>query len=339
MRWASRSTEPRTRWKDRRPQRDPRGWGPAGEWARYWPGSETEPFATFINGVEKYVATSTPLDQEWDNTTVIEGGLVDFVRDLTDRLPARRLPRHPLIPHQPTPAPWERAQLVPLSAQAVQLLRRVGAGVRACTQETVLPSGIGTAMTAPAGIGPSCPQRAAGTGTGPEPAASGSGSAVPQQARHGQAQQAQYLGVARQLPQHLRPRALGRGQLESERPPTRDARPDPPSPTASSGSDTATATGSGENRDTNPAADRPPPAPGRTPPRTPRSNPTGPAGAPCPSSALSRRSFPVGRRPAVPWLSQRERRAGCPRFGSAPHRPRSGWRPIGRRCAKHRRPR
>jgi len=52
------------------------------EWAQFWPSSQIEPFATFINGVTKYVATSTPLDQDWANTTVIDGGLVEFVRDL-----------------------------------------------------------------------------------------------------------------------------------------------------------------------------------------------------------------------------------------------------------------
>jgi len=52
------------------------------EWAQFWPNSQIEPFATFINGVTKYVATSTPLDREWANTTVIDGGLVEFVRDL-----------------------------------------------------------------------------------------------------------------------------------------------------------------------------------------------------------------------------------------------------------------
>ncbi len=52
------------------------------DWAGYWPTSDFEPFATFINRVPKYVATSTPLDQDWANATVIEGGLVDFVRDL-----------------------------------------------------------------------------------------------------------------------------------------------------------------------------------------------------------------------------------------------------------------
>jgi dihydrofolate reductase len=52
------------------------------EWAQFWPDSKIEPFATFINGVTKYVATSTPLDQDWSNATAIDGGLVEFVRDL-----------------------------------------------------------------------------------------------------------------------------------------------------------------------------------------------------------------------------------------------------------------
>ncbi len=55
------------------------------EWAEFWPGSEIEPFATFINGVVKYVMTSAPLDQEWANASVVDGGLVDFVRNLRDR--------------------------------------------------------------------------------------------------------------------------------------------------------------------------------------------------------------------------------------------------------------
>jgi dihydrofolate reductase len=52
------------------------------EWAQFWPSSEIEPFSTFINGVTKYVATSTPLDRDWANATVVDGGLVEFVRDL-----------------------------------------------------------------------------------------------------------------------------------------------------------------------------------------------------------------------------------------------------------------
>jgi dihydrofolate reductase len=49
------------------------------EWAEF------EPFATFINGVAKYVATSTPLDRGWANATAVDGGLVEFVRALKGR--------------------------------------------------------------------------------------------------------------------------------------------------------------------------------------------------------------------------------------------------------------
>jgi dihydrofolate reductase len=52
------------------------------EWAEFWPDSDIQPFASFINAVPKYVATSTPLEREWANSRVIDGGLVDFVRQL-----------------------------------------------------------------------------------------------------------------------------------------------------------------------------------------------------------------------------------------------------------------
>jgi dihydrofolate reductase len=52
------------------------------EWAQFWPTSEIQPFATFINGVTKYVATSTPLDGDWANATVLDRELVEFVRYL-----------------------------------------------------------------------------------------------------------------------------------------------------------------------------------------------------------------------------------------------------------------
>src|SRR5215217_1645546 len=45
------------------------------DWAGYWPGSDIEPFATFINAVAKYVATSTPLDRTWANTTGVDDEL------------------------------------------------------------------------------------------------------------------------------------------------------------------------------------------------------------------------------------------------------------------------
>ena len=56
-----------------------------GEWAEFWPGSDIQPFAKFINGVAKYVAASAPLEREWANAAVVDGGLVEFVRDLKAR--------------------------------------------------------------------------------------------------------------------------------------------------------------------------------------------------------------------------------------------------------------
>ncbi|MFZ0383858.1 MAG: dihydrofolate reductase family protein [Solirubrobacteraceae bacterium] len=52
------------------------------DWAGFWPTSDIEPFASFINGVEKFVVTSTPPDHEWEQTTVVEGSLADFVAEL-----------------------------------------------------------------------------------------------------------------------------------------------------------------------------------------------------------------------------------------------------------------
>jgi dihydrofolate reductase len=52
------------------------------DWAPYWPASDIEPFASFINGVQKFVMTSTPLDHEWTKSTVVEGGLPEFLQEL-----------------------------------------------------------------------------------------------------------------------------------------------------------------------------------------------------------------------------------------------------------------
>jgi len=52
------------------------------EWAQFWPSSQIQPFATFINGVTKYVATSTPLDRDWATATAIAGGLVEGVQEI-----------------------------------------------------------------------------------------------------------------------------------------------------------------------------------------------------------------------------------------------------------------
>jgi len=52
------------------------------EWAAFWPSSQIEPFATFINGVQKYVVTSTPLERDWPQTTAIDGELAELVSEL-----------------------------------------------------------------------------------------------------------------------------------------------------------------------------------------------------------------------------------------------------------------
>lgn len=52
------------------------------EWAGYWPGSQEEPFASFINGVDKYVVTTSAPDVEWDRTTVVSGSVADLLADL-----------------------------------------------------------------------------------------------------------------------------------------------------------------------------------------------------------------------------------------------------------------
>ncbi|HTX45194.1 MAG TPA: dihydrofolate reductase family protein [Solirubrobacteraceae bacterium] len=52
------------------------------DWAEFWPTSDIEPFASFINGVQKFVVTSTPLRSEWAETGVVNDGLADFVTEL-----------------------------------------------------------------------------------------------------------------------------------------------------------------------------------------------------------------------------------------------------------------
>lgn len=54
------------------------------EWAGFWPGSDIEPFATFVNGVAKHVVTSTPLDATWAGATA-HADPVALVRELRER--------------------------------------------------------------------------------------------------------------------------------------------------------------------------------------------------------------------------------------------------------------
>jgi dihydrofolate reductase len=52
------------------------------EWAGYWPTSGEQPFADFINAVEKVVVTSRPLTRTWTNATAVPGPIEAVVRDL-----------------------------------------------------------------------------------------------------------------------------------------------------------------------------------------------------------------------------------------------------------------
>ncbi len=63
------------------------------DWAGFWPASDIEPFSSFINGVEKFVITSTSPERDWAKTTVVEGGLTDFIADLKQQ-PGRDIGVH-----------------------------------------------------------------------------------------------------------------------------------------------------------------------------------------------------------------------------------------------------
>jgi dihydrofolate reductase len=53
------------------------------EWAGYWPASTDEPFASYINSTQKYVASTTLGSVgQWQNSTLIKGSLADFLAEL-----------------------------------------------------------------------------------------------------------------------------------------------------------------------------------------------------------------------------------------------------------------
>ena len=51
-------------------------------WVGYWPSSDTEPFATFINGTTKHVLTSSEPTEEWANSKVVTDPAADYVAEL-----------------------------------------------------------------------------------------------------------------------------------------------------------------------------------------------------------------------------------------------------------------
>ncbi|HEX6445525.1 MAG TPA: dihydrofolate reductase family protein [Streptosporangiales bacterium] len=52
------------------------------EWSRYWPNSDEQPFADFINNVPKYVLTSSAATTTWPATTFTGGPVADLVAGL-----------------------------------------------------------------------------------------------------------------------------------------------------------------------------------------------------------------------------------------------------------------
>jgi dihydrofolate reductase len=62
-------------------------------WAGYWPKSDFQPFAGFINGTRKHVVTSTPLTRDWANSTPVTTPPADHVTALKQR-PGRDIGIH-----------------------------------------------------------------------------------------------------------------------------------------------------------------------------------------------------------------------------------------------------
>jgi dihydrofolate reductase len=52
------------------------------EWSQHWPPSDMEPFAPFINGVQKYVFTAGEVTRNWENSTVVHQPAEAFVAEL-----------------------------------------------------------------------------------------------------------------------------------------------------------------------------------------------------------------------------------------------------------------
>ena len=51
-------------------------------WAGYWPASDVEPFATFINSTPKHVFTTHPLSPTWENAIAVDRPAEEYVRKL-----------------------------------------------------------------------------------------------------------------------------------------------------------------------------------------------------------------------------------------------------------------
>ena len=49
-------------------------------WVDYWPTSDVEPFASFINATRKHVASSSDLRGHWENTVRMTAPVAEYVR-------------------------------------------------------------------------------------------------------------------------------------------------------------------------------------------------------------------------------------------------------------------
>jgi dihydrofolate reductase len=54
-------------------------------WAGYWPTSDVEPFASFVNGTTKHVFTSSEPTQPWANTELVSRPAEEYVAELRQR--------------------------------------------------------------------------------------------------------------------------------------------------------------------------------------------------------------------------------------------------------------
>jgi len=52
------------------------------EWADYWPTSNDEPFASFINQTPKYVVSTTLNKVDWQNSTLLKGNVTEEITKL-----------------------------------------------------------------------------------------------------------------------------------------------------------------------------------------------------------------------------------------------------------------
>jgi dihydrofolate reductase len=54
-------------------------------WVGYWPTSDVEPFASFINGTQKHVFSSTVPTSEWARSTVVSSSAIPYVTGLKEQ--------------------------------------------------------------------------------------------------------------------------------------------------------------------------------------------------------------------------------------------------------------